>query len=367
MRGLTTRQASPRRRVDLLVLCARNTPGHRRTEGELLDALTALGVDYATASTDYGLAGRINVSQTLLDFTQAASLSLAVARAERAVVPRAVIYPTSGAALLEPTKRLRHAAIRFDALTTENRKGAHNGIQHALERRTLANARVLLPFALRAGRPDGALPRAGEVVALPTPVEPHGPVVDRRRRAVLCYAGNPHKKGLDTIVRAWASASAPTGAQLLIAGIDAGAGRRFLRRRSIDEPRGLLWCGRVSADRYRDLLREVEVYLAASRFEDYGIAQLEALAEGAVLVTAPSDGPFEALGLARDLNERLVAADCTSEALARALGAAFALPDDERRMYRRRARELLGPYSRDAFRERLRIEVLPALLDRALV
>ena len=57
---------------------------------------------------------------------------------------------------------------------------------------------------------------------------------------------------------------------------------------------------------YRALLRRARVFVAAPRREDYGIAQLEALADGCVLVTTAAPGPYAALPLARELDARLV-------------------------------------------------------------
>ena len=59
-------------------------------------------------------------------------------------------------------------------------------------------------------------------------------------------------------------------------------------------------------DEYRALLRRARVFVTAPRREDYGIAQLEALADGCMLVTTPSPGPYAALPLARALDPRLV-------------------------------------------------------------
>ena len=42
---------------------------------------------------------------------------------------------------------------------------------------------------------------------------------------------------------------------------------------------------------FRALLRRARAFVAAPRREDYGIAALEALADGCMLVTTPSPGP----------------------------------------------------------------------------
>jgi hypothetical protein len=77
----------------------------------------------------------------------------------------------------------------------------------------------------------------------------------------------------------------------------------------------------------------------------------------------PSGGPFEALRLARELEPSLVASSLDPSALGRAIRAAFELPEERSRQYRRRALELLRPYRAEAVQEMVAREVLPALLD----
>ena len=59
------------------------------------------------------------------------------------------------------------------------------------------------------------------------------------------------------------------------------------------------------------------VFVSAAAWEDFGIAPLEALDRGAVLVGAPGGGPFPALALARSLAPEFVAADRDAASLAR--------------------------------------------------
>ena len=94
--------------------------------------------------------------------------------------------------------------------------------------------------------------------------------------------------------------------------------------------------------------------MTAPRREDYGVAQLEALADGCVLVTTAAPGPYAALPLARDLDPRLVTDD-----LATALRTAL---DDPPPGYAERALQALAPYRRTAVDATVRNELLPALL-----
>jgi hypothetical protein len=96
------------------------------------------------------------------------------------------------------------------------------------------------------------------------------------------------------------------------------------------------------------------VFVTAPRWEDYGIAQLEALADGCVLVTNEGPGPYAALPLARQLDPRLV-----GDGLAAALRTAL---DDPAGGYAERARALLAPFTPAAVDRLVAADVLPALL-----
>ena len=113
---------------------------------------------------------------------------------------------------------------------------------------------------------------------------------------------------------------------------------------------------------FRAALRSARVLVAGARWEDFGQAPLEALADGALLATVPTPGPFAALPLARELEPRLVADEVSAEALAPCVQAAFALDPEEVAATRTRSAELLAPLRSEALVSRLREEILPRLL-----
>ena len=111
----------------------------------------------------------------------------------------------------------------------------------------------------------------------------------------------------------------------------------------------------LSRAEYRALLRRARVFVCAPRREDYGIAQLEALADGCHLVTTPSPGPYAALPLARQLDSRLVGG------IAEGIRTALDHPSPD---YAARAAELLEPWQPEAVDRVVREQLLPRLVSR---
>jgi hypothetical protein len=102
------------------------------------------------------------------------------------------------------------------------------------------------------------------------------------------------------------------------------------------------------------------VFVCAPRREDYGLAQLEALAEGCRLVTSAAPGAYVALPLARELDPRFVGED---------LGAALRCAlDDPTGDYAARATKLVAPFTTAAVDRLVAQQLLPRLVgDRAEV
>ncbi len=181
----------------------------------------------------------------------------------------------------------------------------------------------------------------------PIAVARSGPPLAGSQRdiAAITYAANPHKKGLDRVLAAWARARRD-GEELWIAGLP-------------DAPRidGVRSVGSLERSAYRALLRRARVYLAAPRREEYGIAQLEALADGAMLVSTETEVPYAALGPARAADARLIGPD-----LAGAIRAAL---DDPRPDYAAVLAPLLEPFSPASVDRVVAEQVLPLLLSAA--
>jgi len=369
--------------VDVLLVQLGSTEGLRVADEELVASLRRAGAHVVVAP-----AARPSEIRTLmltdLRWARAARRAAVEALGQlRGSSPRLVIYSATTASLLWPLP----GAIRFDSVSAANRPGRHGLWQRPLERRRLREAPLLLPSSAGAlaeataavggtldperalvvpspiaARPpdEGGIPSAGDQQphgneALPESApatRPAGRPPDPVQRdiAAITYAANPRKKGLDRVLAAWRSVRRP-GERLAIAGID----REGLRANGIEVvEEGVDVVGALAQSDYRALLRRTRVFVCAPRREEYGLAQLEALAEGCRLVATPAPGGYVALPIARQLDPRLVGED-----LGGALRTALDSPDGD---YTARAAALVEPFTVAAVDRLVADELLPRLL-----
>ena len=271
-------------RADVLLVSLGGTAGLREADAELAEGLRRAGAVVAEAH-----AARVREWRTyaLIELAWARSARAAAQEGIAAHRPRAVLYSSTTAALLapgagrdplrrpggrQPAGPPRDLAAAGGAAEAGEREAA-GAVERGRARRGAAAARG---GDRRAGAGGAQRAEAAE-----------------RDIAAITYGANPEKKGLDRVLAAWAAARRP-GEELVVAGLD---------RPSAE---GVRYTGMLPRAEYRALLRRARVFVCAPRREDYGIAQLEALADGCMLVTTPSPGPYAALPLARALDPRLV-------------------------------------------------------------
>jgi glycosyltransferase involved in cell wall biosynthesis len=337
--------------IDVLLVQLGSTEGLRVADEELVASLRRAGAHVVVAP-----AARPSEIRTLmltdLRWARAARRAAVEAVAQlRGRPPRSVIYSTTTASLLWPLP----GAIRFDSVSAANRPGRHGLWQRPLERRRLREAPLLMPSS--AGALAEATAAVGgtldpeRAIVVPSPIAACPPELAVRDIAAIAYAANPRKKGLDRVLAAWRSVRGP-GERLVIAGIE----REGLRANGIEvDDEQIDVVGTLTKRNYRALLRRTRVFVCAPRREEYGLAQLEALAEGCRLVTTSAPGGYVALRIARELDAHLVGEDL-SAALRRALDA----PGGED--YAARAARLVEPFTVAAVDRIVAKELLPRLL-----
>jgi glycosyltransferase involved in cell wall biosynthesis len=338
-------------RVDVLLVQLGSTEGLRVADEELVGSLRRAGAHVLLARAAHP--GEVRTLM-LTDLRWARSARRAAVEAlerPRRDPPRAVIYSTTTAALFWP----RRGAIRFDAPAAANRPGRHGLWQRPLERRRLRQAPLLLPSSAGAlAEAVAATPGCEErALVVPSPIaaaDGQAPRTAARDIAAVTYGANPHKKGLDRVLAAWRRVRRPAE-RLVVAGIT----RERLRESGFEVPdEDVHIAGTLARHDYRALLRRARVFVCAPRREDYGLVQLEALAEGCRLVTTPAPGAYVALPLARELDPGLVGEDLGA-ALRRALDAPAG-------GYAARAAELVEPFTVAAVDRVVAQELLPRLL-----
>ena len=338
--------------ADIALVSLGTTPGLRRSDEAFSGLVRRAGATCEIVPVRIGASGRLRRHAAVTDLVEA----LAARRSARGVEARAVVYSTITAALLQPPGDTPYG-IRFDATAALNRPGLAGAWQRRAERDVLARARLLMPVSLGAAEAVAHLDQPR--VRVPIPIEPVAGAAERDIDAVA-YASYPRKRGLEVLCAAWAEA-APSGARLVIGGADRVKGLAWLRRHRITEPEGVEWAGEMPRTEWLERVGRARLYLNASRWEDFGIAPMEALSAGTPLVTVPTPGSFEALPIAQLLDPRLVATDGSQGALAVAIRAGFSLSAEERDDYAGRAAVLLEPYREDAIARVVADEVLPGL------
>lgn len=346
----------------MLLVATGGTTGWRTATRELRDSLRRAGLEVALAEAPRPPEVRTFM---LTDLLQARAARRAAVEGIARHRPAALVYCSMTAALLWP----RPGAIWLDGLAASNRPGRHGLWQRVVERRRLLQAPLILEWAERAL--EGAEDLNPPSVVVPPPVEPSGslpglepsgslpgrdscgslpardPCGSRAERdvAAVAYAADPEKRRVAFMLEVWARARRP-GETLHVAGTEslpAGA-----------PVAGVQLAGRLAREEYRALLRRSRVFLATPRREEFGLAPLEALADGCMLVTTPAPGAYPALDLARRLDPRLVADDPAA-----AIRAALDTPAAG---YAERAVRLLEPFRRSSVDAVVASEVVPRLL-----
>ena len=204
--------------ADVLLVSLGSTAGLRAADAELAGALRRAGRDAWPSPRP----------RRQRDVRTLALTDLALG-ARRAARPRGAGSPSTTRARSSTRRRRRRCcgrgpgAIRYDAPAAANRPGRHGVWQRPLERRRLRAARrCSCPQARGARRAPAAARARGRRADPGRAVGPRAGAT--RDIAAITYAANPHKKGLDRVLAAWAAARRD-GEELVVAGRRRARGR----------------------------------------------------------------------------------------------------------------------------------------------
>lgn len=350
-----------KRSVDILHVSAGTTRGWRVIDETLRLTMEELSVSVERVAIKRPSGGQmLRIGSPFNDLYQASCLVAAAESGMRRVKPAAIFYSSSHAALLQPRRGIPEA-VWIDGpiayMSSGRRTAPLRALEAARQRRLDLVISMSLQYADRLVAP--LYPRASAV--LHVPVDPSASNITLPAGLTspygVTYAGNPGKKGLDLAIEAW-KIVAP-GIPLVVTGITRAAARSYLGQ---DPPAEVKFAGSLSRESHRAIVRHADLYVSASRREEYGTAQLEALADGIPVAAVPSLGVVEPLAVARRLEPPLVADAVSAEKLAGVVSRALRMSDTARAKYRERCSELMSGYSSAAFKKRLADDVLPVLL-----
>lgn len=353
----------------ILVVCSADTLGWRTIEDEFAASLARLGVPHTIVRPRRRLPRLMKASYATAELLEARAAERLLRKHLRSWRPSAVVMMSTTASFFVSLRRLRYqgieAAIRLDCPAALNRPGLAGLPQRTLERRRMAEATAVIAMGPRSSA--AVEPLRGSVISLPTTIDvpPAGPPVEPKR--LLAYIGNPQRKGLDRLIRAWNLIEPERGdLSLIVTGIDPARAHAALERAGVELPTGVEWPGLLNRRRHLELLGSAAAYVSVSRWEEWGIAQLEALAAGIPLVTTRARGAYEAEPMARRLAPELFVIDPENpRELGQAMLAASSISGEARKEYAARAHEMLLPFGPRAVDETMSGEVLPALLGTA--
>ena len=264
-------------RADILLVSLGATAGLREADAELAASLRRAGASVATV-----VAARPPTVRTfaLTDLLWASAARRAAAAAPQA--RRDPVLERHGGAAVEATRGRPLRRARGRQPPGPPRRVAAAGRAPPTRGGTAARA---VERGERSTRRRAITLRA---LVVPVPVEPSGAADGRRDIAVVTYAADPPKKGLDLLLAAWRQIRRE-GEELVVVGMTRREVPLHVGSDAASTP-GVRYMGTLPREEYRDLLRRARVFATAPRREDYGIAQLEALADGAQLVTDSGAG-----------------------------------------------------------------------------
>ena len=278
-------ERAPERPDDPAAL-ARHDARLARGDSLLLDQLRAAGVTAAAVSVRMGASGRLRRAYPVTDLVEAVAARRALRAALRAPPPaRAVISHDHG----RDARRHRRPALRGPA---RRPRGAQ---PPGRPQRRAARAR-----AARAGRAPGwccrgAAPRGPRCPPGSAPRD-RGAAARSCARAscpggasavAVAYTPDVKAKGLDVVCAAWARGR-HRGRPPEVFGVEREPALAHLRpHRHAGTRRASSSAARRPPAEFRAALRRGRAYVGGARWEDYGQAPLEALADGALLATVP--------------------------------------------------------------------------------
>ncbi len=192
--------------VDVLMLSLGTTRGLRIADAKLASLMRASGASVALVGTQIGATGRLRRAYPLTDLVEALAARRALRAGIRRHDPRALVLSTTTSTLLAGSLEIPFA-VWLDSPASLNRPGRRNAVLHALERRQLAAARLVLAHSQ--GAIDALPAHAAPAIVLAPPIDGAPQPREARERLAVAYTPDPKAKALDLVCASWTRAGLP--------------------------------------------------------------------------------------------------------------------------------------------------------------
>lgn len=162
------------------------------------------------------------------------------------------------------------------------------------------------------------------------------------------------RKGLDILVKAWSMIH--KNKKLVVAGVNEEDAALYLKKKSIKIRDNIEFAGMLMREEYLSMLAKSSFFISAARFEDFGIAVLEALSYGKPVAATPTIGPSEFL---REIDKNLISASLSPVDLANTIEYIEEHTGDEK--LTKDIEKYVDSYNYSNIKERLKKDVLDVL------
>jgi glycosyltransferase involved in cell wall biosynthesis len=162
------------------------------------------------------------------------------------------------------------------------------------------------------------------------------------------------RKGLDILVKAWSMIH--ENKKLVVAGVNKDDATLYLKKKKVKIPDNVEFAGMLMREEYLSILAKSSFFVSASRFEEFGIALLEALSYGKPVAATPTIGPSEFL---REIDKNLISASFSPVDLANTIKYIEEHTGDEK--IKKDIKKYVDNYNYSNIRERLKKDVLDVL------
>ena len=300
------------RRVDYLIVAENATAGQKAYNNQRKRMLEELG--YSVESVSFS----IPTVRLTLDFLRIAQVyKKNLEEYLKRVKPEVIEFYCPATIILQNKKIIEKykTIASFDLPFGVNIWHFGSTILHYLENKSYHDVELILSLTKYGKRflIDKYGIEEGKIIWIPYTLHPDERVykISDDGFAISYCSREMRRKGLDILIKAWSMIH--KNKKLVVTGVNKEDAALYLKKKSIKIPHNIEFAGVMTREGYLSKLARSGFYISPARFEDFGIAVLEALSYGKPVAATPTIGPSEFL---REIDKNLISASFSPVELA---------------------------------------------------